>query len=148
MPLKEKISADVKSAMKAGNAERVGALRMVMAAIKNQEIEARAKGKEELSEEETMRVLEREGKKRREAAELYVKGGRSDLADKEKAEAELIAQYLPTQAGDEEIIEVVGRLKAAGANDFGSLMKGAMQELRGKADGARVGAVVKKTLGG
>ncbi|MBI2888629.1 MAG: GatB/YqeY domain-containing protein [Candidatus Liptonbacteria bacterium] len=147
MSLKEKIVADVRNAMKAGDAVRVGILRMLVAAIKNQEIEMRAKGSEELSEEDTMRVLDREAKKRREAAELYVKGGRKDLADREKTEAELIAQYLPSQASDGEITEVVWRLHAGGAKDFGSLMKGAMQELRGKADGARVGAIVKEALG-
>ncbi len=148
MTLKEKIFADMKNAMKAGNAARVGVLRMLIAAIKNQEIEARAKGGGELSEEDTVRVLEREAKKRREAAELYGRGGRNDLASQEKTEAELIAQYLPSQASDGEIGEVVRRLHAGGAKDFGSLMKGVMQELRGKADGARVGAIVKEALGG
>jgi uncharacterized protein YqeY len=145
--LTERITDDMKAAMKAGNAARVGVLRMLLAAIKNQEIEARTKGKEALAEEDVLRVLEREAKKRREAAELYEKGGRGDLAAQEKAEAGLIAQYLPSQASDEEIVAVIARLKSGGANDFGTLMKGAMQELRGKADGARVGAAVKKALG-
>lgn len=148
MSLKEQLAADTKAAMKAGEAERVGILRMLQAALGNAEIEKRTSGVAvPLTEEEATRVLEKEAKKRREAAGLYVKGGRQDLADKELKEAIVISSYLPPQAGDAEIEAVVRRLKEGGAGDFAALMKGAMQELKGKAEGTRVSACVKKILG-
>ena len=100
-----------------------------------------------MSEEEEMRILEREAKKRREAAALYGQGGRNDLAEKELAEAALIAAYLPPQATDEEIEAVVRTCQVEGGADFAALMKKAMQELKGKAEGSRVAVCVKKVLG-
>ncbi|MBM3257117.1 MAG: GatB/YqeY domain-containing protein [Candidatus Liptonbacteria bacterium] len=147
MALREKLASDLKAAMKAGEAERVGVLRMVQAAVNTVEIEKRASGVLTLTDEEVLKVLERESKKRREAAELYTKGNRADLAEKELKEAALIAAYLPPQATDAEIEAVVQRLKEKGATEFSTLMKGAMQELKGKAEGQRVGACVKKALG-
>ncbi len=143
--LKERLVADLKTAMKAGETERVGTLRMVQAAISNAEIEKRPSEVPMLTEEETLRVLEKEAKKRREAAELYVRGGRKDLADKELREVAIIAFYLPPQASDTEIEAVVRRFHKKGG-DFAMLMKGTMQELKGKAEGSRVSAWVKKVL--
>ncbi|MBI2623609.1 MAG: GatB/YqeY domain-containing protein [Candidatus Liptonbacteria bacterium] len=145
--LKDKLAEDLKCAMKAGDAERVSTLRMLSAALQNRAIEKRGTGQGAgLSDEDVLAVLEKEAKKRREAAELYRKGGRNDLAEHELREVSLIAVYLPVQASDEEIQEVLARLIREGAGDFASLMKGAMRELKGKADGARVGALAKKAL--
>lgn len=144
----ETVARDLKAAMKAGEELAVSVLRMVSAALHNEEIAKRAKaGSEKLTDEEEMRVLEREVKKRREAAALYEKGGRNDLADRERREAELLAPYLPAQASEEEIRRVVEEaLARLQAPEFGPAMKEIMKELRGKADAARVAEIVKNKL--
>lgn len=145
MSLKERILEDIKSAMKAGDAVRLGTLRMSVSSIKNREIELR-NGDKPLEDGEVLKVLEKEVKKRNEAAILYEQGGRADLSSKEKQEASIISHYLPPQASEGEIEEVIRKIKSRGANDFASIMKEVMKELRGKADGRRVGEIIKKTL--
>jgi uncharacterized protein YqeY len=148
--LQEKIQNDLKEAMKAGEAERprLSLLRGLSAALHNEEIKRRGSGKEEsLSEEEVTQTLQREAKKRKEAAELFRSGNRPELAEKEEKEFQMIQEYLPKQLSKEEVKETVDRLYGAGNKEFNTLIKAAMAELKGKADGGTVSALIKEKLG-
>lgn len=148
--LKEKIIQDLKGAMKAGDIEKTGVLRMLSAALHNREIE---KGKDAvLTEDEVVQVLMREAKKRREAIDLFIKGNRPELADKEKGELKILEFYLPKQMGREEIMAAVERVivtfrQAQGDIVFNNIMKAVMAELKGKADGKTISEIVKEKLG-
>lgn len=147
--LKEKIAEDLKKSMKAADSERVGVLRLLSTAIHNKEIEKRGKtGKEEtLTDEEIFAVLMTEAKKRKEAIEIFEKGGRKDLAEKESKELVIIQEFLPKQITREEIERAAAEIiKKTGIKDFGSAMKEVMKELRGKADAKLVSEIVKKML--
>jgi len=150
--LTQKIQNDLKNALKQGNAEELGTLRMLSASFHNRALEKRAKsGKaEEITDEEAQEVLRKESKKRKEAAELYRKGGRNDLAEKEEKEAAIIALYLPEEMSDEELRSVVERaVKLSGADgpkDIGKAIGAAMKEVSHRADGKRVQKIVKETL--
>lgn len=149
MMLAQKIQDDLKEALKRGDAEALNTLRMLTASFHNRALEKRAKsGKEEaLTDEEAQEVLRKEAKKRKEAAELYRKGGRNDLADKEEKEWTLITSYLPAELSDDELYRIVeGAVKLSGANDLGKAMGAAMKAVAGKADGKRVQEAVKKAL--
>ena len=144
--LLEKLNQDLKEAMKSGNADKVGVLRMLSSALKNRAIE---KGKDAvLTDDETMQVLTREAKKRKESIEAFEKGGRPDLAEKEKAELGLIEAYLPKQMSREEVVAAVEKVLAglADKSNQGLVMKAVMQELKGKADGKMISGVVKEKL--
>lgn len=129
--------------MKAGEKERVGALRMVLSELQK---DAKEGGGDELA------VLRRERKRRLEAAEAYGEGGREDLAGTERAEAELIAGYLPAELPEAELKEVVERaVRESGAEsvrDMGRAMGVAMAAVDGRADGKRVSGLVRAALGG
>jgi uncharacterized protein YqeY len=103
-----------------------------------------------LTDEEIIEVLRKEVKKRREAAEIYKKGGRNDLSEKETKETEIIKKYLPEEAGVEEIEKAVEKaIASTGASDikaFGSVMAEALKELKGRADASAVSAIIKKKL--
>lgn len=149
--LKEKIFSDLKEALKAGDNFRTGVLRMIIAVFKNKEIEKRGGGKPaELTEEEVIEILIREAKKRKEAADIYLKGGREDLSKKEIKEIELIKKYLPEQLNEQEIEKIVKeaieRINAKNQKDFGKAMAEAMKELKGKADAKLTSEIVKKLL--
>lgn len=148
MFLKDQINSDLKSAMKARDQLRVGTLRLLLTAIHNREIEKRTKaGDEKLSDDEVREVLSREAKKRREAIDVYTKGGRQDLAEKENQESEIIQQYLPKQLSREETEKIVEQiLSRTSAKEFGLAMKEIMKELKGKADAALVSEIVKSRL--
>lgn len=148
MALKETLSGEMKTAMKAGDSERVGLFRMLISAINNKEIERKGQGKEgAMSDEEIVQLLMSENKKRKESAEVYIQGNRADLADKEKKEMEIISQFLPKQMSAEETEKAVLEiLNKSGAKEIGLAMKEVMKELRGKADGALIGEIVKKKL--
>ena len=147
MSLSEKIASDLKAAMKSGQRTRVDVLRMLKAQIKNTEIE---KGRE-LTEEEEIQVLQSAAKKRKEAMELYEKGGRPELAAKEKEELAIIETYLPKQMSRQEVEAVVSAIisevRASSVKDLGKVMKAAMGQLRGKADGKVVQEIVRSKLG-
>ncbi len=139
--------SDLKEAMKAGNAEKVGLLRMLNSALKNKAIE---KGKDAtLTEDDEMQVLLREAKKRKESVEAFMTGGRADLADKEKAELAIIEEYLPKQMSREEAAALVDKILAgvADKSNTGLVMKAVMAEMKGKADGKMVSELVKEKLG-
>ncbi|OGY62925.1 MAG: hypothetical protein A2745_02655 [Candidatus Harrisonbacteria bacterium RIFCSPHIGHO2_01_FULL_44_13] len=148
MPLKAQFNSDLKSAMKDGEQLKVSVLRLILTAAHNKEIEKRTKGAAaELTDEEFQEVLSREAKKRKEAIVVYEKGGRQDLADKEKKEFEIIQKYLPTQFGREEVEKIVSQVLArVEIKEFGPAMKEVMKELKGKADAALVSEIVKARL--
>jgi len=151
MALAADIQRDLIQALKSHDDMTVGTLRMVTAAFHNREIEKRGKGDASpLSEDETLEVLRREVKKRREAIGLYEKGGRPELAEKEKAELAVLQKYLPAGVSEAEIEAAVDRALAAnpGATkkEFGKVMKAAMQELGGRAEGPVVAGMLNKKL--
>lgn len=141
MTLADRVKSDVTTAMKAGQKERVGALRLVLSELQKA---AKAGDADELT------VLRRERKRRVEAAQAFRAGDRAELADAEESEAALIATYLPAELADEELREIVARAVAAsGASapkDMGLVMKTAMPEVDGRADGKRVSAMAKELL--
>jgi uncharacterized protein YqeY len=141
MSLLEQIQADVKDAMKAGEKQRVHALRLVVNELQKA---AKENGGDELE------VLQRERKRRFEAAEAYRDGGRTDLAEAEEQEAELIAGYMPEQLSDEELNALVGDAVAeSGATspkEMGKVMALVMPQVKGRADGKRVSNAVKELL--
>ena len=148
MSLKERLLADLTASMKAQDALRTSTLRMTKAALQNREIE---KGGE-LDEDEMAKLLRSLIKQRRDSVEQYEKGGRQELADKEKAEIEILEQYLPQSASREEIEAVVSaaitETGATSIKDMGKVMKAAQAALAGKnADGRMVSEVVKARLG-
>lgn len=147
MELLAKISADLKEAMKAHEADKVTLLRMLSSALKNKAIE---KGKDAvITEEEAVQAITREAKKRKESVVAFMAGGRPDLADKETAELAIIEKYLPVMMSLEEITAAVDRILAglADKSNAGLVMKAVMQEMKGKADGKMVSELVKNKLG-
>ncbi|MBN2197993.1 GatB/YqeY domain-containing protein [Candidatus Wolfebacteria bacterium] len=151
--LNQKITENLKKAMKAGREFEVGVLRMVLASVHNKEIEKKAKSKdteETLSNEEIIEVLLKEAKKRKEAIEIYKKGNREELAEKEAKELEIIKNYLPEEAPIEEIEKIVkSAIEKTGAKtekEFGLVMKETMKELKDKADASVVSEIIKREL--
>lgn len=144
--LLEQINQELKQAMKDKEAELLSVLRMLISAIRNKEISLRDKGAVELSDEQIIEVVASEVKKRKDSIEAYLQGERQDLADKESAEIKILEKYLPEQLGDEELEKIIKEIIAGGATDFGKVMGQAMAKVKGKADGNRVGALVKKLL--
>ena len=149
MSLKQRLLADLTASMKAQDALRTSTLRMAKAALQNKEIE---KGGE-LDEEEMAKLLRSLVKQRRDSVEQYEKGGRQELADKEKAEIEIIEAYLPQAATRAEIEAAVAaaitETGAASIKDMGKVMKAAQSALAGKnADGRTISEIVKQKLGG
>ncbi len=143
MAVAETIQQDVREAMRAGDKQRVGALRLVLAELQKSAKEG---------DEDELAVLRRERKRRLEAAKAYRAGGREDLADGEEAEAQLISGYLPAELSDEDLSEIVARaVRDSGAEsvkDMGRAMGAAMAAVDGRAQGGRVSGMVKAALGG
>ncbi len=150
MSLKEKLQNDLTDAMRSRDELRSSTIRMVLTAIKNEEVS----GKEarELSDGEIITVLSREAKKRREAAEAFEQAGANDRAATEKAEGGVIAEYLPKQLSESEIKELIAAaIKESGAAtpaQMGLVMKALQPKIAGKADGGTVSALVKAALTG
>ncbi len=149
MPIKEKISADIKKAMKSGDALRRDTLRMLESMIKNAEIE-KMKKEEGLNNTEVIEVLSRAVKQRKDSIEQYEKGGRADLAEKEKKEIEIISAYLPEQIGEDKIREIIKEVivqtGAASKADIGKVMGQVMGKLKGQADGNAVKRIAEELL--
>jgi hypothetical protein len=141
MAIAEQIQADVKDAMRAGERDRVGALRLVLSELQ--------KAAKEGNDDE-LAVLRRERKRRLEAAGAYREAGRADLADGEDAEAQLIGAYLPAELSEEELARIVGdavrESGATSAKEMGVAMKHAMAAVDGRADGKRVSGLVRAAL--
>jgi uncharacterized protein YqeY len=129
---------------------RVATLRMVLTAVTNEEVAG--KTARELSDDEVVKVVAREAKKRREAAEAFDGAGRSELADRERAEGEVLDEYLPQQLSDEELADLVraaiGEAGATGPQQMGQVMKVVQPRIAGRAEGGRVAAEVRRQLGG
>jgi len=142
MSVLEQVQADVRTAMKAGERERAGALRMIVDALQKDA---------KLGDGDEVPVLQRERKKRLEAAEAYGEAGRGEQAAAENFEADLIEAYLPQQLSDEELAELVDAAVAeTGATEqkqMGQVMSALMPKLGGRADGKRVSAAVRERLG-
>jgi uncharacterized protein YqeY len=150
MALKEKLQNDLTEAMRARDEVRSSTIRMVLTAIKNEEVS----GKEarDLSDAEVITVLSREAKKRREAAEAFEQAGANDRAANEKAEGVIIAEYLPAQLSEAElkdlIASAIAETGATGPQQMGLVMKSIQPKIAGRADGGLVSSLVKAALSG
>ncbi len=147
--LKERLRADLTTAIKARDKLRSSTLRMSLTALTNAEVAGETA--RELSDDEVLDVLDKEAKKRREAADAYDQAGRTDLAAKERTEGEIIAEYLPAQLSDDELTELVrsaiAETGASSMKDMGSVMKIVQPQVKGRAEGGRVAAIVRAQLG-
>jgi uncharacterized protein YqeY len=150
MSLKEQIHSDLTDAMRAKDEVRRATLRMVLTAVTNEEVAG--KQARELSDDEVIKVLARELKKRREAATAYTEAGHPDRANAELAEAAVIESYLPAQLSDEEVRDLVAstiaELGASGPQAMGQVMKAVQPKIAGRADGGQVAGEVKRQLAG
>ncbi len=148
MSLKEKLQSDLIVSLKAGDKLKTGVLRFVLSEVQSKEKEKQGQGKPpELGDEEVGQVLLKEFKKRREAIRLFKTGGREDLVASEEAELAIIEQYIPKQLDQSEIRAVVDKLVSRGLTDFNSLMKEAMKEMKGRADGKLVTEIIQTRIG-
>ncbi len=148
MSLKEKLTADMKEAMKAKEAgkQRLSVIRLVRGAIRQLEID----GKKELGDEDVLGVIGKEAKQRRDAIEEFKKGGRDDLVAAAEAEIAILMEYLPQQLTEDEIRalvkEAVATSGASSPKDMGKVMKELMPKVKGRADGKLVNEIVKELL--
>jgi uncharacterized protein YqeY len=150
--LKDRLKSDLTASIKARDEMKSGTIRMVLSAITNEEVS----GKEarELTDDDVMTVLGREAKKRKEAADAYDEAGRTELADKERAELVIIEAYLPEQMSEDEVRAIVdaavAEVAASGAEGgraMGAVMKIVQPKVKGRVDGSQVAALVKSALG-
>lgn len=142
--LLEKIQDDLKSAIKNKKEKELSALRMLVAAVKNEEIAKRPKS---LEDADVAAVTKREIKKLKDGIEQFRQGGREDLAAQYDEEAKILGKYLPEEAGEDEVRRVVKSVaEKATDKNFGAVMKSVMAELKGKADGSLVSRIVKEEL--
>ncbi len=148
--LRDQINTDLTTAMKAGDKRRVSTLRLVNSALKNADIEARGAGKEPLSDDDLLSLLQKMIKQRQESLDIYEKAGRTDLATQEREEITIISGYLPQQMNEHEIAHVVGEmlveLGAQSMKDMGRAMAHLKERFAGKMDFAHASAVVKRLL--
>jgi uncharacterized protein YqeY len=146
--LKEKLRTDLSAAMKARDEVRTRTLRMSLTAVTNEEVAG--KQARELSDDEVVKVLTREAKKRREAAEAFTQAGRDEQAEAERAEGAVLEDYLPAQLSDAELAELVvaaiAETGAEGPRAMGQVMKVLNPKVAGRAEGGRVAAEVKRRL--
>ncbi len=146
--LSETIRSEMLDATRARNNVRRDTLRLLVAAVENERIDVG----HELSDDETLRVLQREAKQRRESIEEYRKGNRDDLVQQEQQELEIIQTYLPEQLGEDEVRqlveETIAEVGATGADDLRNVMGPLMKKLEGRADGRVANAMVRELLAG
>jgi uncharacterized protein YqeY len=146
--LRDRIADEMRAAMKAREQTRVSTLRMLMAAMKNTQVE---KG-HELDDEEVLEVVAREAKRRRESMVAFEKGRRTELVEKEAAELAVLQSYLPERLTDEElralVDEAIAESGASSPKDMGNVMKAVMPKVKGRADGGAISAVVRARLAG
>jgi uncharacterized protein YqeY len=149
--MRDKITEDLKTAMKAGDRAKVDALRLINAALKDKDIEARGAGKT-LTEDDVLALLQKMIKSRQESLEIYEKAGRADLAEKEKSEIAVISAYLPQQLSEAEVAEAVkaaiAEAGAASIKDMGKVVAALKAKYTGRMDFAKASAVVKAALSG
>jgi uncharacterized protein YqeY len=146
MGLKERLISDMKEAMKAKDKVKLSTIRMINSLIKNAEIEKKG----ELTDDEIVSLLMKYAKQRRESIQMYEKGGRQDLVEKEREELSIVESYLPEQMSEEEIRELVEEaVRETGAKslkDMGTVMKYLMPKVKGKAEGSLVNRIVREVL--
>jgi uncharacterized protein YqeY len=146
--LKERLRADLTSAMKARDEVRTRTLRMVLTSVTNEEVSGTSA--HELSDDDVLKLVAREAKRRREAAEAFAAAGRTDQAAAERAEDEVLAEYLPQQLGDAElaaiVAEVISETGASAMAAMGQVMKAVTPRVAGRAEGGRVAAEVRRAL--
>lgn len=142
MSLSDRLQADLNAARKAQDKARVMLLGTIISEAKNKRIEVRR----DLTDDDIVDVLRKGIKRRRESIEMYDKGNRPELADKEKAEIAIIEEYLPAGASDEEIRGAVQGAIAGGATQLGAIMAAVMPKLKGRADGTRINAIAREEL--
>ncbi|MBI2062143.1 MAG: GatB/YqeY domain-containing protein [Candidatus Yanofskybacteria bacterium] len=144
--LKEKLQQDVKDALKSGDSKKRMVLGMALSAIKNKEIEKRS----ELSDDGVVAVIASEIKKRKDAVEQYQKGGRPELAEGERGEAEMLMAYMPEQMSEEdvrsEVKKIIAEIGAKDMKEMGKVIGAVMAKVKGKADGQLVSRLVKEEL--
>lgn len=148
MSLKDKILQDMKEAMKTRDQLRLSTLRLLVSEIKNREIDA----KEELEDDEVLALIRKAVKQRQDSISQYEKGGRQDLADKERAEMAILKAYLPEDLSREALLAIIDEaISATGASsprEMGKVMKEVMPKVKGRADGKVVNELVRKRLAG
>ncbi|NIX76322.1 GatB/YqeY domain-containing protein [Microvirga terricola] len=148
--LRERFTADMKDAMKAGDKGKLGAIRLIQAALKDKDIEARGNGKEPLSDEEILALLQKMVKQRQESIAMYEQGGREELAQAEKSEIEVISAYLPKQMDDAEmkaaIEAAIAETGAASMKDMGKVVGTLRAKYVGRMDFAKASGIVKDLL--
>jgi uncharacterized protein len=148
MSLKERITDDMKAAMRSGEKERLGVIRMITSAIKQREVDERIT----LDDTQVISVLEKMIKQRKESLVQFKAGNRQDLVDKESAEITLLQTYLPAQLSDTEIdaliVDAIAASGAASIKDMGKVMAIIKGKAQGRADLGKVGAIIKAKLGG
>jgi uncharacterized protein YqeY len=150
MSLKDRISEDIKIAMKAKDKVRLETVRSIKKVLLEKEVSLRPQGQESLTESQELEVLAQQAKQRRDSIEQYRQAGRDDLADKEAQELAIIEEYLPGQLSDEEVgavvDEVIASVGATSAKDMGKVMGSVMQQLKGRAEGQKIQVIVKAKL--
>ena len=148
--LKQRLHDDLTAAIKGRDELRSATIRLTLSAITKEEVAGTTA--RQLSEDEVLKVIGREAKKRREAAEAFAQGGRAESAERERAEGEVLAEYLPKQLTDEELAQLVRSAieesGAAGPRAMGAVMKAVNPKVAGLAEGGRVAAEVKRQLAG
>jgi uncharacterized protein YqeY len=149
--MREKFSSDLRAAMKAGEKRRVGTIRMIMAALKDKEIEARGQEKT-VSDEDILALLQKMTKSRKESQEIYEKAGRVDLATQESEEIAIIQGFLPQQLSEAEVAHAIAAAiadaKASSIKDMGRVVGALKGKYAGRMDFAKASALVKIRLGG
>jgi len=152
MSLKDRITEDIKAAMKAQDKVRLETVRSIKKAILEKETSVRPAGQEALTTDEEMEILLQLAKQRRDSIAQYTQGNRPDLAEKETQELAILEEYLPKQLSEDEVSQIIDELIAStgatSAKDMGKVMGPAMQQLKGKADGKKVQELVKQKLAG
>ncbi len=152
MSLRDKLMDDVKTAMKGGDKARLGTVRLVQAAIKDKDIEARGLGKGQLTDDDILALMQKMVKQRQESIAIYSQAGRPELAATEQAEVDVISAYLPKQMDEAEmdaaIAEVVQEVGAASMKDMGKVVAALKAAYAGRMDFAQASQRVKKALGG
>lgn len=170
MSLHQSIESDLKTALKSGDKDQVGVLRFLIAAVKNHQIDLKAKDREYLADEETVAVVRRQVKQRKDSIAEYQKGGRADLAEKEEKELAILEKYAPAQMDEEALRQIVRKKikelsisgkpasaeapadtdalagKSAGKSEYGKLMGVVMAQVKGQADGNTVRKIVEEEL--
>lgn len=154
MSLKQRIVEDIKTAMKSGDRDRLGVLRMLKSRIQEAEVAGRAKQgpQYELSDDEVIQVCTSYAKQRRDSIEAYTQAGRTELAAREQAELRVVQDYLPGQLSEDElrkiVAEAVTKTGASSAREMGAVMKAVMPGVKGRADGKLVNRIVRELLDG